>query len=93
MTNVSDLQSKRKTKSTRAKTSKSRKKFIVRCHAMLLVRCITLHQNLKMKQENGNEDKIINVSSVPKYCDWFIAQSKKFQLAHDQQRDIDLVDL
>ena len=44
-----------------------------------------------MKQENRNEDKIINMSFFPKYFDWFTVQSKKFQFA--QKRDIDLVDL
>ena len=41
-----------------------------------------------MEQENRNEDKIINISFFPKSFDWFIVQSKKFQLA--QRRDIDL---
>ena len=40
-----------------------------------------------MEKENGNEDKIINMSFFLKYFDWFTVQSKKFQLA--QQRDID----
>ena len=40
-----------------------------------------------MEQENGNENKIINMSFLSKY--FFIG--KKFQLAH--QRDIASVDL
>ena len=38
-----------------------------------------------MEQENGNEDKIINISFFPKSFDWFTVQSK-FKLA--QQRGI-----
>ena len=37
-------------------------------------------KTLMMEQENGNEDKIINMSFFPKFFDWFTVQSK-FQLA------------
>ena len=44
-----------------------------------------------MGQGNVNEDRIINMSFIPKYFDWFIMQSKKLQLA--QQCDVDIVDV
>ena len=45
-----------------------------------------------MVQENGNEDKIINISFFPKYFDWFTVQSKSFNLL-SKVISIDLVDL
>lgn len=35
-----------------------------------------------MEQENGNEDKIVNMSFLPKYLDWLIVQFKKKLLSN-----------
>ena len=84
---MTNMQSKRKIKSIRAKTSMSREHSY--CTSSFNVFCPLHDMTLKpwMEKENGNEDKIINMSFFLKYFDWFTVQSKKLQLA--QQCDID----